>query len=406
MRVSTSRPFNKWNVRAFQLALVLAIGFTVSSLSAQDSTSDSDRESFDQAKVVRAIYDATKTAKTVKEFTAFLTQCENALAAELSPENRSYVVSLKGWGLNRRGEKRFEMAVQLKRIENNQHESVMKLAMEDFDAALIAAPERVRSWMSRGIAHVENNNLDNAILDFTKVTKLKADEANGWFNRAEILYQKGNFDAAIQDYDVVLRLNSTDAQALTGRGLAAFAKGEFDKALSDFDQVVRSHPKNDSAFINRGDAYQGLGKWKLAQSDYEQAIEIRESGAAYQRCAWLKATCPDPKLRDAHTARKMVDRAIALAGYSASNLDTLAAAEAANGDFDSAKTTQQKVIGLVNAEEDEQSEQFQARLLLYEKSEPFVQLLGSDANGNLEANADAESPEKKQTDRDSKSDQR
>lgn len=359
-----------WIIR---FAIVVASCFLAWTLQAQEPATEAKVQPFDQAKVVRAIYEATKTAKTAKQFTAFVTQCNEALAGELSSVNRSYVASLTGWGLNRRGEKNFEMAVQLKRIGNIQHESAMKQAMEDFDAAIIAGPERYRSWMSRGIAHVENEDYKNAILDFTKVTELKTDEPNGWFNRAEAFYHRGNYEPAIHDYDVALRLNSDDAQALTGRGLSAVALEKFEQALADFDQVVQLHSKNDSAYINRGDAYQGLGKWQLANADYDHAIEIKETSAAYQRCAWLKATCPDSPVRDSKLAKKMIDRAIALGGYTAANLDTLAATEAASGDFDSAKTTQQKVIGLVNAEEDIQAGQYQARLILYEKSVPFVQ---------------------------------
>ncbi len=358
-----------------QLTAVMAICFFGPKIHAQESASDTKSTSVDQTKVVRAIYNATKKAKTTNDFTEFLAQCDEALAGDLSNENRNYVLSLSGWGLNRRGERHFEMAVQLKRIGNLQHESAMKQSMEDFDAAIVAAPERYRSWMSRGIAHVASENYESAILDFTEVTKLKTDEPNGWFNRAEAFYHRGNFGPAIHDYDVALRLNSSDAQALTGRGLSAYAMGKHEDALADFRRVIELHPENDAAYLNRGDAYQAIGKWQLANEDYERAIEIKETGAACQRIAWLKATCPDPAIRNLKLAQEMIDRAISLAGDTTSNLETLAAVDAAHGDFDSAKTTQQKLIGLVSAEDDLKAAKYQARLMLYEKSEPFVQAI-------------------------------
>lgn len=326
-----------------------------------------------QTKLVRAIFDATKTTRTAKDYTAFLAQCQDALDQGLSTKNRRYVVSLTGWALNRRGEKQFELAQQLKKIENTQYKSVIKQVLEDFDQAIIAAPDRHRSWMSRGIAHVFNDDLDQAILDFTEVTKLKADDPNVWFNRAEALYERGNFEHAIKDYDVALRLNSNDAQAISGRCHALFSLGRYDDALIGFNQVVTQLPANDVALVNRADTYQRLGKWELSEKDYQAAIKMTQSGLACQRLAWLKATCPDESVRDSQAAQQLIDRAIALTGETSTNLDTLAAVKAAVGDFESATTTQQKVIGLVGAELDTEKSQYEARLSLYENSEPYTQ---------------------------------
>jgi tetratricopeptide (TPR) repeat protein len=361
-----------------------------------------------QKELVNAIYNATKTAKTEVDYSDFLDQCHAALAKQLSAKNREYINSLIGWALNRRGEKRFELAVQLKSIENRQHVQVMERAMKDFDEAVIADPNRYRSWMSRGIAQVENGKYDLAIADFTKVIKLKPDEANGWFNRAEALYQRSDpanfsqattsadrstntpdaastdedlkqqrqgYQQAVSDYDVVLRLNSNDTQALTGRGHAKFALGEYEAALADYEQVIKLVPENATAFVNRGDIHQRLGNWEPARADFETALSIEKTGVACQRAAWFKATCPDQSFRDASQALSLIQQAIELDGDTATNLDTLAAAEAAAGNFDVAKSTQQKVIGLVNVEVSPDAKQYQARLALYEKGEPYTQVV-------------------------------
>ena len=333
---------------------------------------DGTKSKQDQTKVVRAIFDSTKTAKTEKDFTAFLKQCDEALLGEMTNANREYVVSLTGWALSRRGEKRLELAKQLKKVENKQFDTVMKSALEDFDKAIMADGSRVRSWKSRGIAHVANENWDEAIRNFAEVTKIKADDSDGWFNRAEALFHRGNFDFALKDYTIALQLNSSDLQSLTGRGLCQMELRKFEKALEDFDKVINFQPETDSAHINRGDALQKLRRWNDAKVCYEKAHALKESGTACQRIAWLLATCPDEKIRNSETARTMVNRAIELNGKSPNNMDTLAATAAAAGDFDSAKTTQQELIGLVNAEESSDSP-YKVRLMLYEKNEPFIQ---------------------------------
>lgn len=355
----------------FAVFCTLVVVFsTVCSGVAQESSA---ADTVDQNKLVRAIYDATKTVKTTKELTAFLVQCENALEMELSPENRKYVVSLTGWGLNRRGERHYEMAAQLKRIGNQQHQSAMGKAMKDFDAAIVAAPERYRSWMSRGIAYVANEEYGKALADFTSVIKLKPDVANGWFNRAEVLYQTGKFDYAIEDYNVAIRLNSDDAQAITGRGLSFHSLGEFSKAHADFETVIKLQPQCVEALVNRGDLFQEMERWQESVDDYRAANELKDSAIACQRLAWVLATCPEKEMREFDVALTMAKKAVALSGDTAINLDTLAACEAAKGDFGAAMATQQKVIGLVGAEEEITARPFQARLMLYEKSEPYLQ---------------------------------
>ena len=368
-----TQPHNANKILRIFFVVFCALAITFSLVSSGTAQEESNPDSIDQNKLVRAIYDGTKTVKTTKELTAFLAQCENALEAELSAENRKYVVSLTGWGLNRRGERHYEMAVQLKRIGNQQHQAAMAKAMTDFDAAIVAAPERYRSWMSRGIACVANEDNEKALADFTSVIKLKPDVANGWFNRAEVLYQTEKFDYAVEDYNVAIRLNSDDAQAITGRGLSLHSLGNLPLALADFETVIKLQPQSGEALVNRGDLFQEMGRWQESADDYRAANEKAESAVACQRLAWVLATCPEKKLRDIDEALGMAKKAVVLGGGTAINLDTLAACEAAKGDFDAATATQQKVIGLVGAEEEMTAKPFQARLMLYEKSEPYLQ---------------------------------
>jgi tetratricopeptide (TPR) repeat protein len=168
-------------------------------------------------------------------------------------------------------------------------------------------------------------------------------------------------------------LNSGDAQAFTGRGLSLLSLGKFSMALADFESVIKSQPQSSEALVNRGDLFQEMGRWQECADDYRAANEVTESAVACQRLAWVLATCPEKEMRDFDGALALAKKAVVLGGDTATNLDTLAACEAAKGDFDAAKATQQKVIGLVGSEEETTAEPFQARLMLYEKSEPYLQ---------------------------------
>ena len=122
-----------------------------------------------EAERVKAIYEATKTAKSAKDYTNLLESCEKLLAVELTDKNRKYITSLTGWALNRRGGLRLETAEQLKAVGNAQADEAIAQAMSDFDEAIKADPNRWRSWLSRGIAYVSQEKLELAIEDFNKV---------------------------------------------------------------------------------------------------------------------------------------------------------------------------------------------------------------------------------------------
>ena len=340
----------------------------------------------DESKLVRSIYELTKTTKTAKQLNEFVTRCDSALQHKLNSKNTQYVSSLKGWALNLRGQKRMEVALQLKQAGNSQFNSVLKQAMEDFDEAIVNAPDRYRSWMSRGTALVQTGKFKKAALDFTEVIKLKTDLANGWFNRAESLYHLKEYKAAISDYETVLRLNSDDAQALTGLGHSKLALGKPTEALAHYQAVVKLQPESPNVYVNIGDAFQEMGNWKSAQANFDKSIAIKPSGVALQRAAWLKATCPDASFRDPVQAINLVNRAISLTGDSVINLDTLAAAQAAAGQFDVAKSTQRKTIALASAVEEAKAEtgesQYKARLALYAEEKPFTQANKADSNGD------------------------
>jgi tetratricopeptide (TPR) repeat protein len=324
-----------------------------------------------------AIYEATKTAKSAKDYTQMLDASEKLLAGELSAKHRNYVTSLTGWALNRRGGLRLETAEQLKLVGNAQADQAMAQAMSDFDEAIKADPKRWRSWLSRGIAYFSQQELDLAVEDFNRVIELKPDEFKAWFNRGEANYYRGKLEQAISDFSSVLEIKENDLLALTSRGHAYFALAKFPAAATDYELVNKLLPNNCESQINLGDVYQKLGRWQKAEEAYKRAITIDPTSMALQRFAWLKATCPDATYRDASTAKELIDQAITLGEDSPVLLDTLAAVQAANGDFDVAKQTQQQAIKLVTSLETPgqgttQSD-YQTRLAMYEEGVPYQQ---------------------------------
>jgi len=160
-------------------------------------------------------------------------------------------------------------------------------------------------------------------------------------------FEKGEFDAAIRDFDEVIKLEPTNALAFAGRGTAWFRKKEYEKAIKDLDEAVRLVPEPVPALhALRGAALYMKKDYARAVKDLDRAIELnaKEIEALNSR-AWAAAVCPDAKYRDDKLALKYAREACKLDGHkNPFYIGTLAAAHAANGQFDEAVRWQTKAL--------------------------------------------------------------
>jgi WD40 repeat protein/tRNA A-37 threonylcarbamoyl transferase component Bud32/Flp pilus assembly protein TadD len=106
---------------------------------------------------------------------------------------------------------------------------------------------------------------------------------------------------------------------------------------------------------------------------YEQKLHLSpDSAQALNILAWLRATCPAAEVRDGAKAVKHATRACELTNWKdAQYIDTLAAAYAEIGDFDSAVKQQKKAIDLLTEEEEGPRADMEERLKLYQSGKPY-----------------------------------
>ncbi len=199
------------------------------------------------------------------------------------------------------------------------------------------------------------------------------EDARSYYGRGFALSAKREFEKAKVDFDDAIRCDPLFAAAYVARGHAWTSQKEFHKAIADFDDAARLEPGGASAFTGRGYVWAQKRNYEKALADYEMAIRLDpdDAGALNGR-AWLWSTCPDGQYRDGKKARDTAQKACELTAWNdAMILDTLAAASAETGDFNSAVKWQTKAIEVLtdNLERDE----FLARLVLYQQEKPFRQ---------------------------------
>ena len=322
-------------------------------------------------KLLAAAYEKTKQARTVDDFSEVIEYCERALGAKLNAENSAYAHQLAAWGYNKRGEAyAAEAAAQADRGEERKSNELDEVALADFESALAHDPKKWKALQNRGVSFALRGRSDDAIADFGKVIELNAEYGAAWFNRAELYFKQGKLDEAVSDYAEALRLKDDDVGALLGRGNALVRLQKFRPALNDFSKALQFEPENPQALVGRGDVQSELGQWEAAAEDYRQAIKLNPKvGRAYRGAAWLMATCPEERYRNAELAVSSARQALALDGNGDyAYLDTLAAALASAGEYDDAKETQEKAIQIAP---DARASELRSRLSLYTAGRPF-----------------------------------
>ena len=108
-------------------------------------------------------------------------------------------------------------------------------------------------------------------------------------------------------------------------------------------------------------------------NDYTEAIRLNSQYAdAYDRRAWLWATCPDARYRDGQKAVQSAARACELTLWKSYDAcETLAAAYAEAGDFGAAVYWQSKAIALLD--DKTAKDKLRTRLELYVANKPYHQ---------------------------------
>ena len=156
------------------------------------------------------------------------------------------------------------------------------------------------------------------------------------------------FDRALEGGDLS---KSDQAKVHASRGVVWRKKGDLDKALNDFRKALALDPELKEAYLNRGNLWRLKGQPYQALADYSKALELDPEWAEpYHGIAWLMATSRDDHFRNAATALEMANKAVSLE-RNANHLDTLAAAQARNGQFEEAVKTQEEALSLLAGED-------------------------------------------------------
>ena len=199
---------------------------------------------------------------------------------------------------------------------------------------------------------------------------------NAWlahFNYANSLQDRLRFDDAIGHYGHALAARPQMRDAHNNLANAFLRQGRLEEAVKHYYQALAIDPNFYPARTILGRALMGLGREQLAIDQFRRALAAIEDYVAMNHLAWIYSTHADDDLRNPAEALRLAQRAAELTGFNnAYVLDTLAAAQAAGGQFDRAVATCVAAMSIAkNAGESDLADQIDQRMQLYQMGKPY-----------------------------------
>jgi Flp pilus assembly protein TadD len=99
-----------------------------------------------------------------------------------------------------------------------------------------------RELMLRGIAEMQQQELQNAIVTFSKLIEVAPDLSEAWNKRATVYWLLGNFEASISDICETVKREPRHFGAYSGLGMIRAQMGEPARAAAAFELARKYNP--------------------------------------------------------------------------------------------------------------------------------------------------------------------
>jgi tetratricopeptide (TPR) repeat protein len=309
------------------------------------------------AQLLVQVHALADKANSEDDFSQVYTACQRVMANQPNATEAGFAKQLAAWSLNRRG--------QIKASGGRSDD-----ALADFSTAIQLDPQLWRAIHNRGVLMAQAGQFDKAFDDFNRTTELNPQFAKAYSNRAALFVVAGQMEPALADYRRACELDPSLEVAQRGCGRTCHMMGHLDEASQHLNRAIELAPNDAASFTSRADLFTDLGNYAEAQADYDHALKLDgKSAEACRGSAWLLATCPDSSIRNPDVAIHRAELAVKMERKpDPTTFDTLAAAQAAAGDFAAATQTIRHAIELAPPSE---RAVYQDRLSMYRQSTPF-----------------------------------
>jgi tetratricopeptide (TPR) repeat protein len=192
---------------------------------------------------------------------------------------------------------------------------------------------------------------------------------------AQDLLEKGDVAGAKLKVDGALRIDPTMWPALYVRAQVYSHEGKFDLAIKDCNEALRQYRGCIEAALLRAKINIRLGKYPEALKEFNSLAALHPRPVTLARIlsdrAWFYSTCQNASFRNGQQAIKDAKAACSIMIWKDENMiDTLAAAYAEIGDFNSAMQYAQQALAMKDISATD-SKRIQRHLELFKENKPI-----------------------------------
>jgi len=198
-----------------------------------------------------------------------------------------------------------------------------------------------------GIA-IERGDYDEAVEHCSRALAIDPDQFGAARDLGQALAALERLDEAIESYRNALRIRTNAPRVHYDLAHLHYRRGELDLALEHAGISARLNPDVAAVQVSLAVTYRELGRYEEAIEHFYKVLSLEPNSARHlNSVAWLLATTGVPTADRTAEALRLARAACALTLYSdPDNIETLAAALAAYGEFPAAIRRQESAIRL------------------------------------------------------------
>jgi protein O-mannosyl-transferase len=140
---------------------------------------------------------------------------------------------------------------------------------------LKVCPDNVEAQLGLGIAHDLKGQLDEAIICYRKVVRLKPDDERAHQKLGSALERLGQTDQALSQFQEAVRLKPDYADAQYSLGIALDRKGEIAEAIGHYSEAIRLKPDQAQVHYSLGAALAEDGQLDEAIRQDLEALRLK-----------------------------------------------------------------------------------------------------------------------------------
>ncbi|MDO8301657.1 MAG: tetratricopeptide repeat protein, partial [Sedimentisphaerales bacterium] len=219
----------------------------------------------------------------------------------------------------------------------------------------------------------QQGKYDEAAVCYRRALQLQPNNVDYYNNLGATLAMQGKIGDAADCFYQALRIDPNNTQTHYNLAMLLSEQRKYNESIKHYRIVLKHDPNNMQVYFNIGYALESEGKIDEAIACFRDAIRIAPSSPVpLVELAQLLATHPDPNKQDAKQAVEYARHAAELTKYQdAAVLNNLAAAYAANNQFDKAVIAAQNALDIAFAQhKTDLAEYIAEQLKLYKQAKP------------------------------------